>query len=566
MIKKYIGIVLAITVLFLPSSCNKVLDQTNITAINPDQVWNDPALMSAYVNGFHNALMPGMPTGSGNATDEAVDINNSVFLNGTATVDSYNYWPYSTIRTINILLESIDKGMLTVVQKEPLKGQAYFWRAWAYFSMVKAYGGVPLVLDVQDPSADVAQLQVKRNKTSECIAQIARDLDSAAALLPPSWGDADYGRVDKCAAMAFKAKVLLFYASPQFNPTHIDSRWQDAYNAAKAAKEFCESRGKGLMDKFSDIWDTKKNKEVIMVRPYKNPDATYFSGGLRPIKYSNGAAQQDDPAIELVDAFPMSDGSKWDTATMSHDTLYRHRDERFYATIGYNGAAPYLADMSALNENLWTYIKPDGTRMDGGCCNTLSSFYRVKMMDRAITQAQVSLTSTDWPEIRFAEVLMDYGEAANETGNTGEALQVLYAIRQRAGITPGSGGEYGITAVTQADIRKAYMDEEYVEFAFENKRWDNLRRLRMLDTRFNTLKRRHGLQVYLKAGFTGPAGLDNIDNFTTEFNTVQVATDVVDFNVRPEYYFYAIPKSILDADPNLAQTNGWPGGTFDPLQ
>ncbi|HTN06201.1 RagB/SusD family nutrient uptake outer membrane protein [Agriterribacter sp.] len=566
MIKKLYYTLLSFTIILLTAGCEKVLDQKNLTAINPEDVWNDAGLATAYVNGFHNALMPGMPAGTGNNTDEAVANNNfNVFLYGTATIDSYNNWPYATIRTINTLLSSIDKGSIAADKKEPLKGQAFFWRAWAYFSMVKGYGGVPLILDVQESSMSMDSLKVKRNSTSECFAQIVKDVDSAIAKLPPSWDNNNYGRVDKSAAMAFKARILLFYASPLFNPSGLASRWQDAYNAALAAKEYCESQGKGLMDNFADIWDQQPNKEGIMVRVYANPGATYFTGGLRPYKYSNGAAQDDGPSLELVDAFPMIDGSKWNTLTMNHDTLFRHRDERFYATIGYNGAAPYLADMFTLNENLWTYIKPDGERMDGTCCNTLSSFYRVKMMDRKITQATVSLTSTPWPEIRFAELLMMFGEAANEIGNTAEALQVLYDLRKRAGILPGTDNKYGITATTQETIRSAYQDEAFVEFAFEGKRWDYLRRLRKFDTRFNELKRRHGFQVYLKEGAPAPTGMDDINDYISSFDLVKVATDVLDFNVKPEYYFYAIPKVHIDANPNLAQTKGWPGGTFDPL-
>ncbi len=567
MIKKHCYIFFSLLLSLIGAGCEKVLDQKNLTAINPDDVWNDAGLASAFVNGFHNALMPGMPVGTGNVTDEAVANNNfNVFLYGTATIDSYNNWPYATIRTINMLLSNIDKGTLTDTEKDPLKGQAFFWRAWAYFSMVKGYGGVPLILDVQESTANLDSLKVPRSSTSACFAQIIKDLDEAIARLPASWDSRNYGRIDKTAAMAFKARVLLFYASPLFNPTGIESRWQDAYNAALAAKGYAESQGKGLMGHFADIWDQQPNKEGIMVRVYANPGATYFTGGLRPYKYSNGAAQDDGPSLELVDAFPMIDGSRWNPDTMNYDTLFRHRDKRFYATIGYNGAAPYLADMFTLNENLWTYIKPTGERMDGTCCNTLSSFYRVKMMDRQITQATVSLTSTDWPEIRFAEIMMILGEAANEIGNTAEALQILYDIRDRAGVQPGADHTYGITATTKEEIRAAYEQEAYVEFAFEGKRWDNLRRLRKFDTRFNELKRRHGFQVYLKEGAPAPAGMDDINDFISSFDLVKVETDVLDFNVKPEYYFYAIPRNHIEANPNLEQTLGWPGGTFDPLK
>jgi len=544
------------------TSCEDVLDKENLSAINPDDVWSNESMANAYLNGIYGALMPGMPLGTGNYTDEAVS-GISAFAYGTATIDSYNNWPYGTIRTINFLLENINSGSLTDEQKDPIIGQGLFWRAWTYFDMVKAYGGVPLVLPVQDP-ADKEVLKVKRNKTSQCITQIIEDLDNAIAKLPSSWNNANTGRIDKCAAKAFKSKVLLFYASPQFNPENIASRWQNAYNAAKEAKEYCESQGKGLYESFSGIWDDELNTEVIMVRRYNNPGSTYFSGGVRPLVYSNGATGQDQPSLELVEAFPLIDGTPWNPGTMSFDTIYRHRDERFYATIAYNGANPYLKDMFDANTRLWTYRRPDGGAMDGPL-PTLTSFYRVKGLDKTIDISAVELTSTDWPEIRFAEVLMIYGEAANEIGKSDEALQVLYNIRKRAGIKAGSDGKYGITASTQAEIRTAFMNENYLEFAFEGKRWDQLRRLRQLDVRLNSLKHRHGLIITLKEGETGPTGMDNVDNYLNRFNITKVETETIEFDVKDEYYFYGIPKTHLDQNPDLEQTSGWDGGTFDPL-
>lgn len=553
-------------------SCQDVLEKENLTAITPDDVWNDAGLSEAYTNGFYNSLMPGMPLSSGNYTDEASGIyyggtHGNPFAYGTATIDDYNYWPYGVIRNINFLLEKIDTGSLSEEEKDPLKGQAYFWRAWAYFRMVKAYGGVPLILNVQEPVGpdEIDVLQVKRNKTSECIEQIIKDLDQAITKLPVEWDNANIGKIDKCAAKAFKARVLLFYASPQFNPGNIADRWQDAYDAAKEAKEYCESQGKGLYESYAGIWEDELNKEVIMVRRYTQPDATYYVGCPRPYLWSQGCTGSDQATLELVNAFPLIDGTPWDSNTMSYDTLHRHRSDRFHATIGYNGHEPFLKEMFEENTNLWTYIKAEGGHMDSELPSA-TSFYRVKAMDREVTKATVNEASMDWPEIRFAEVLMTYGEAANEIGKPDEALQVLYDIRKRAGILPGSDNSYGITASTKEDIRQAYMDENYIEFAFEDKRLDQLRRLRKWDERLNSLVFRHGLEITQKEGEPAPSGSDDIDDFINSFEVEVIQNGTLPFDVKPEYYFYGIPKVHLDQNPNLEQTQGWPGGTFDPLE
>lgn len=563
---KYNTMLIAIACLFT-MSCDDVLDKENLTAINASDVWNDFALAEAYVNGFYGALMPGMPVSSGIYTDEAAGLNyaglfSNPFGYGTAGINDYDDWQYEVIRSINLMLQEIESGTLSESEKSQLKGQGHFWRAWAYFRMVKAYGGVPLILDVQGYE-DVEAIQLKRSPTSECMDQIIQDLDASFDMLPESWSDADAGRIDKSTALAFKARVLLFYASPQFNPENMGSRWENAYQAAKEAKEFCESQGKGLYDDFAGIWNDELNKEVIMVNRFNFPGSTYYIGCPRPLLYSFNCTGHDQPTLELVDKFPLVDGTQWDSTVMSHDTLHRHRSKRFHSTIGYNGAAPYLKDMFDQNSNLWTYKTISQGAMDGPL-PTSTSFYRVKAMDRDVVLDGVYTAGMDWPEIRFAEVLMTYGETANETDKAEEALQVLYKIRERAGILPGNDNRYGITANTKEEIRLAFENENLIEFALENKRLDQLRRLRKWDVVLNGLQK-HGLKISQKEGTTGPSGLDNVDDYLDVFNVEEIEVGTQEFNVLPEYYFYAIPKRHLDQNPNLEQTKGWPSGTFDPL-
>ncbi len=285
----------------LTSNCSKILDKNNLSAIQADDVWNNLELAKGYINGIYAALMPGMPIQAGSFSDEAGGINylgsfDNPYGYGTATINTTNIWNYDIIRNINFMLEKIDAGTIAPDEKDKLKGQAYFWRAWAYWRMVESYGGVPLVLEVQQMD-DLEKLNVKRNKTSECISQIIKDLDLAMDLLPDTWDGSNVGRIDRCATLAFKARILLFYASPQFNPTNLKSRWQDAYNASKEAIEFCEKNGKGLYESFSGIWTDELNKEVIMVKQYSDPGSTYSVGCARPILWSANCTGWDQPSL-----------------------------------------------------------------------------------------------------------------------------------------------------------------------------------------------------------------------------------------------------------------------------
>ena len=118
--------------------------------------------------------MPGASYTSGGNSDEAPNTDGATFNNtlsgklGTSNVP--NYWPYSTIRRINILFENVSSGSLTSEQVDMLSGQSYFWRAWAYYNLVNNYGGVPLILTPQDRTEGDA-LFVSRSSTSDCISK-----------------------------------------------------------------------------------------------------------------------------------------------------------------------------------------------------------------------------------------------------------------------------------------------------------------------------------------------------------------------------------------------------------
>ncbi len=570
--RNYILKLSILSVLALTSCEKDVFDKANLNAVNPEDVWVDEGLAEAYVNNIYSLFMPGMPF-SGGSSDEAPNSNGitmQTILKGTADVNSVNYWPYESIRKINILLEELESSELDAEFKENLKGQGLFFRAWAYFEMTKLYGGVPLVLSPQ--GIEEEGLSVPRSNAAAMFAQITQDLDEAINLLPEEWTGRDYGRIDKGIAMAFKGRVLLFAASPQFNPSGDVTKWTTAYNANKAAKDFLESKGKGLFQgNYADIWYQKQHEEVIMVNQYFNPGHTYNQNLLRPIWASSALSGFDRPALKLVNAFPMKDGSAFDPSG-GYGEFYKNRDDRFYANIAFNGTTHYnIKDLVDQESYLWLYNTSTGIHSEltlyGQYNMNWTGFYRLKAVDKNIDVSSLNQANVDWIEIRFTEVLMNYGEAANEIGKTAEALQVLYDVRNRAGIEAGSGN-YGITASDQSDIREAYINERFVEFAFEDKRFDDIRRWRRFDI-LNDQRVHKGLLFTLNAGETAPKGYDNIDNYWNKFSwevfDVETAAGEV-FNILDKYYFFGIPESYIQKDPNLEQTIGWDDGTFDPLQ
>lgn len=576
----------------LLSACS--LDYENTEAITPDAVWKDPKMINAFLNDIYGNMMPGWPI-TANNTDEGMNgpTDMSQYVRGEATVmNSGVGLDYKNIDKINFFLDNLEATTaLTEDEKKPLIGQALFWRAWAYWDKVFQVGGVPLILKTQDVS-DINSLILPRNSTSECVTQILADLDEAISCLPDTWENEDYGRIDKGCAMAFKGRVLLQYASPLFNPNNDQKRWQDAYDANKAAVDFLQSVGKGLYEgNFADIWYDEQNKEVIMVNQYYYPDHALDQKNIRPEPLTKDMASQNQAIFPLIMAYPKLDGTplELDLNRLATDKeynvqflndFYTNRDPRFLATIFCPGMEYYCPSRLPNSMNFWNVWRKDGDlnvsliqeEMSGGMPLGANFFQKKGLDDLDITE--VYNGETDWIEIRFAEVLMNMGEAANEIGKSSEALQVLYDIRKRAGIQS-TDGKYGITATNQTEIREAYIKERYIEFAYENKRWADLRRWKRFDI-VNDLKYRSTLYPIISDYSIVQNGQfdwtkDMMDPevrklFYFEYiECVDGDKDIYKFNLSTNHWFYPIKKDDLDRNSKLEQNNEW-GGTFDPLK
>jgi hypothetical protein len=281
---------------------------------------------------------------------------------------------------------------------------------------------------------------------------------------------------------------------------------------------------------------------------------------MRPLSESYNWAGMSQPTEELVEAFPMANGLPITDPSSGYDQTHYwlNRDPRFYQTIVYNGA-PYGLG-GAAGRIQWTYkgSTENGGPGDGYLADfgTSTGYYCRKGIDTTITEPLAWNCGTDWVEIRYAEVLLNLAEAANETGQQQPAYAALTAIRARAGIAPGPNNLYGLPAgMNQTDMRQAIINERRIELCFENKRFWDLRRWRML----NILDGGH--RHALESDINVPG--DVTQGFTT---TVQVEDVLQPLSLPASYYFLPILRTELRNNPSLVQTKGWEDGTFDPLQ
>lgn len=650
-------------------------EKRDLTGYN-EEVFMDEAMANAYVGYVYHLFLPGdggqpfiqhMTGNQGQINDnftqtteelagesnwnqewDGISINQGHALNyfGQRMSSSLRNTVWTRLKQINIFLAEIDQHGLTEEQTAPLKGQMLFWRAYQYFQLLKLYGGVPLVLEPQNPIVEEGDTgnEVPRSSSSETLAQILADLDAAASLLPGRWSAENWGRITRGGAMAFKGRVLLTWASPLFNRNDDAARWQAAYEANLAARNELEANGFGLYS--SGDFENAEAWENMWFQGVDNPEAVivwvYNDVSSDQTQRNNGweqAARSDElqgsgsvsPTKQMLDAFPMKDGKQPDDPSSAYaydpQKFYKDRDPRFYKTFVYNGALwPYGGDSEFRQ---WTYFWYSNEGAENPNESTEddpndSGIYMRKATDPDAdnTSGGFDYSSTNFMEMRFAEVILNLAESAIGMGSLGEGLELIQMIRERGGVE-NLDGAYGLSAAAgdRDALFGAVLNERKIELAYEGKRFWDLRRWMLFNDDYNTCSRlgveplegtrRTGIWIYvtnpdgtpyvggddpLRPGDEGPAPLadrepaagdypDGVENqdqyldylYDNYFEVVE--RDDLDptspedwaFTWYNAYYFFGLNQEILSSSPYLEQTQGWPDltggeGTFDPRQ
>lgn len=530
--------------MLLSVACNKdILNKKPLNDYRDEDVWKDPALVSAYVNNLYLQMRHGYnEVMLSSISDESRFIHN--YGTQTSVTDAlspddlgatnaqFGEWEkhYRAIRNCNIFLEMVDQvPFKDAAQKDRLTGEVHYLRAYFYHMLVKFWGGVPLVtkpfsLENRD------EMLIARASFEECVNLIVADCDKAAGILPPKHEQP--GRATKYAALALKSRMLLYAASTLFNnPSEPraelgyltkDSvaRWTKALQAAEALITInvfsIYKPTSNAVDNYTRVFLDKDNPEIIFSRyfnrQFQGTSHDKFNG---PNGYHNWGGNV--PLENFVTGYQMSDGTPFSWANPTHASKpYENRDPRFYATILYNGAkwkkrpsdAIALDPIGEIQTARFERKNAQGAIVTMSGLDTRSSsienwngtysgYYLRKFMDINL-DAQFFLGDQPWAWFRYAEILLNAAEAAIQTGNEDKARGYINQVRTRA----------GMPAITNATTGQALIDvyryERRYELAYEEHRYHDARRWKIAET-----------------AFTGPAnaidvfGKLNPDNTTT---------------------------------------------------
>ena len=235
--------------ILLMSSCEDYLDKKNSALLTSGQVFGDPVQFQKFHDDIYTYLhywpgdwgcqsFGGLGRIAYSSFEGATDLaeasrsvagTNASFNLGNWSPTAYGMqvellWPwtgaYAGIRRCNVVLEKADSVPgLSPAKASGLKAEALFLRAFFHFELIKRYGGVPYLTKSLKETDD---MNFPRESYDTCVQKIARDLDAAIPYLPYRIGsvsgekqlNSDLGRPTKGAALALKAKALLYDASP----------------------------------------------------------------------------------------------------------------------------------------------------------------------------------------------------------------------------------------------------------------------------------------------------------------------------------------------------------------
>ncbi len=487
-------------------SCEDFLDRAPDVNLDEEKVFTDflnaqrfQADIYSGLTGRFNAVGNFQPVPLSSASDES---ESNAGYHGTKPFNMGNYngvdanisFYYTAIRKANLFLKNAEVIPFPDTKtKDQMLGEVYFLRAFYFNEMLKRFGGMPIMTenDLFVPGDDLMR---PRDTYRDCFAFIMADLNKAIGSLPVTLNTNEYGRATKGAAMALKARILLYAASPLFSQkTGIwgiggtvddwldkDGKawWLKAAEAAKAVIDLKDEGGNPVYalhqtnaankaDDYEKLFFKRReqgNKEIIF---HKHEAPVGFNSAEINVWMPSGdfgGAGAVQPTQAFVNLFEMSNGKYIDEEGSNYDPAkpYLNRDPRFYKTIIYH-------------ESTWQGVKIDlsNTTPQFPAGTFLTGYFVRKYVPEEIKKASSTTAYHNWIFYRLAEMYLNYAEAMNEVeGPTAQVRDAINLVRARSGVIAIPVDLTGDKKSMRARIQR----ERAIELSFEEHRWWDARR------------------------------------------------------------------------------------------
>lgn len=530
--KKY-SIILFLSIIALSIGCKKdLLNSQPLDKYSDADVFQDSTLSNLFLNN----LYAGVPTQfAGVMTDAMSDqlyssgnlsIYQNTFLASSVPQNIQNVYnnSYISIRRCNTYIENVDRLPASNALKNRTKDEARFIRALQYSYLINYFGAVPLITKAQNLDEN---LNVPRNSYDDVVKFITAEMDdiNKNQFLSYKYTNANVGRVTIGAALALKSRVLLYAAS-------YNNNWKAASDAAKEVIDMAGKAGYGLFANYETLFQSANdnNIEVIFDHQYKQNFLGYhvhhynLPWGLTP----PGPTALNQPTQNIVNEYEMTNGKMISESGSNFDAArpYANRDPRLNASVFYDGS---------VWKGITVDLKP-GSDFNPSFAALTTGYAIRKMQDPAFDPFNTATSyggGQNYIIFRYAEIYLNYAEAAFRSGQPEEARIYINKVRTRPSVNmpeilPGT-----------LTIEKI-MHERTVELAFEGTRLWDIRRWKL------------GPQLL----GTPLKGI----NITQTGSNPRVYTEInaVERNFTDKLYLFPIYQTEVEKNPALLPNNpGW---------
>ena len=421
---------------------------------------------------------------------------------------------FATISRANTVIDNALKAVSDPDIAKFYIAEAKFNRAYAYFNLVRDFGGVPLIKSEIKSLDQTTDIFGARASVEDTYNLIVEDLMFAEKNLPDTWTGENLGRITSGASKALLGKVYLTMAGKPL------SKQENYQKAVDKLLEITSEAGEqkynfGLLEDYKSIFsiNNKRNKEVIFSFSYfyssASPNASLYPFFIFPVGLVDGDEQT---RYGLTYDFYLL----YENADIRRDFTVVKR-YKFAGKFPNAGAQP--GDSIIYDEVERQYkVKTTGVVVGNSnvkCGIGYGKFDRVPRPGGSIPWGY----STDLIELRYADVLLCLAEALNETGKPVEAVKFLNRVRNRA-----HASEY--VAGNQQAVRDQIRLERRLELTGEYTTVYDIRRWGTLQ---NEIQKMAPSQI--------------IDNALNPYSS--------------KLELYPIPQTQLDSNPNLIQNEGW---------
>ena len=524
-----------------------------------------------------------------------------------STSGGTNYDIYRGIRYAFYLLDNVYKvPAISPENAARYAGEAWYLIGYYHQLLLEYYGPIILVKRYIPNDAPDSEIFVPRSPYDECVKYIAECYDKAAELLPETVIDTELGLPTRMSALSYKARLLLYAASPLvngnsdyvgfdnhdgtplMNTTYDPEKWKKAMEAAaeaiSVAEKFNSELGRQNFMLYTSADSSLPNDERGR-RNYRDAFTKEHWNGLefieakgdrggcqtlqqlmgpRPIanNMSLGWKTTSVPTMEAVEMYYTKNGLPWEDDPETKDidpyaynaeagtvNLHLYKEPRFYASVGYDRGT-YEID----GKEITLYLR--GGELHGStlketdeyqsCTGYLCQKWIPKASTYSIPSNSFSFYYYAYPYLRLPELYLSYAEADFEYNGSlsTQSLEYINLVRKRCGL-PTFQASWALAGgiPTGQKLRKVLHQERSIEFLFEGRRFRDLRRWKEAPEVMNKQPR----------------------SWNRDGKTAEEFYQVIEANqggrVRifesPKSYWMAVPMSEINKNPNLVQNPGY---------